>query len=152
MLVAKFGRYSLQVVFIAKNRSLLVAEVAGCKKMLVTCCKIRLLLVAEVAPWKKLLTYYCEIPSLLVAKRVEFFEVVKVFSLQKLHVLKNNWFPVAKFICFYCRRCLLQKIIRHFLIQSPAGILVCLKLEKLVETFIFFNLVRFLKPKNLKLL
>ena len=42
-----------------KIRSLLVVEVARCKKSLVTCCKIRLLLVAEVARCKKSLVTRC---------------------------------------------------------------------------------------------
>ena len=51
-----------------KIRSLLVVEVARCKKSLVTCCKIRSLLVAEVARCKKSLVTRCKIRSLLVAE------------------------------------------------------------------------------------
>ena len=36
----KFAHYSLQKLLVAKNHSLLVAEVARCKKSLVTRCKI----------------------------------------------------------------------------------------------------------------
>ena len=58
----KITRYSLQ------NSLILVAEVARCKKSLVTRCKIRSLLAAEVACWKKSLVTRCKIPLLLVAK------------------------------------------------------------------------------------
>ena len=81
----KFTRCSLLVVKSlvtrCKIRSLLVAEVARCKKSLVTCCrscslqkslvtrcKIHSLLVAQVACCKKSLVTYCKIRSLLVAK------------------------------------------------------------------------------------
>ena len=68
----KFTRCSLLVVKSlvtrCKIRSLLVAEVARCKKSLVTRCKIRLLLVAEVARGKKSLVTRFNIRSLLVAK------------------------------------------------------------------------------------
>ena len=49
LLIAKFARYSLQKLLVAKIHLLLVAEIARCKKSLVPRCKIRLLLVAEVA-------------------------------------------------------------------------------------------------------
>ena len=58
----KITRYSLQIC------SLHVAEVARCKKSLVTCCEIRSLLVTEVARFKKLLITRCKIRSLLVAE------------------------------------------------------------------------------------
>ena len=76
----KFTRCSLLVVKSlvtrCKIRSLLVAEVARCKKSLVTRCKnalvarceIPLLLVAKVASSKKSLVSRCEIPSILIAK------------------------------------------------------------------------------------
>ena len=68
----KFTRFSLLVVKSlvtrCKIRSLLVAEVARCKKSLVTRCKICSLLVGEVAPYKKSLVARCEIPSVLIAK------------------------------------------------------------------------------------
>ena len=47
---------------------LVVAEVTGCKKSLVTCCKIHLLLVPEVARCKKSLVTRCTIRLLLVAE------------------------------------------------------------------------------------
>ena len=68
LLVAKFTRYSLQKFLVAKNHSLLVAEVALCKKWLVTRCKIRLLLVAEVARCKNSLISRCKIHLLLVTE------------------------------------------------------------------------------------
>ena len=57
----KITRYSLQKLLvaknywllIAKNHSLFVAEVARCKKLLVTHCKTHSLLVAEVARYKE---------------------------------------------------------------------------------------------------
>ena len=55
-------------MLVAKNHSLLVAEVARCKKALVTRYKIRSLLVAEVARCKKSLVARYEIPSILIAK------------------------------------------------------------------------------------
>ena len=73
LLVAKFARYSLQKLLVAKNHSLLVAEVARCKnhlllvakytryslqKLLIT--KNHSLLIAEVARCKKLLVTCCE--------------------------------------------------------------------------------------------
>ena len=68
----KFTRCSLLLVEPLVTRckicSLLVAEVARCKKSLVTRCKIRSLLVAEVARCKKSLVTRCKIRSLLVAK------------------------------------------------------------------------------------
>ena len=57
----KITRYSL------KLRSLLVAEVARCKKSLVTRCKIRSLLVAEVARGKNSMVTRCKISLLLAA-------------------------------------------------------------------------------------
>ena len=47
---------------------LVVAEVTGCKKSLVTCCKIHLLLVPEVARCRKSLVTRCTIRLLLVAE------------------------------------------------------------------------------------
>ena len=49
-----------------KTCSLLVMEVARCKRSLVTCCKIRSLLVAELL--QKAPVSCCEIPSILIAK------------------------------------------------------------------------------------
>ena len=54
-IVAKFARYSLKKLLVAKNHSLLVAEVACCKTLCVTSCKICSLLIAEVARYKNLL-------------------------------------------------------------------------------------------------
>ena len=68
----KFTRCSLLVVKSlvtrCKIRSLLVAEVARCKKSLVTNCKIRSLLVAEPARCKKSLVTRYKIRSLLVVE------------------------------------------------------------------------------------
>ena len=68
----KFTGCSLLVVksLVARCKicSLLVAEVARCKKSLVTRCKIHLLLVAEVARCKKSLVTRCKIRSLLAAE------------------------------------------------------------------------------------
>ena len=71
LLVAKFARYSLQKLFVAKNHSLFLAEIARCKKSLVTRCKLRSLLVVEVTR--------C--------------------SLQKLLIAKNHSLLVVKFAC-----------------------------------------------------
>ena len=73
--VVKFARYSLQKLLIAKNHSLfrckicslLVAEIARCKKSLATHCEIRSLLVAEIARFKKSLVFRFKIPSVLIA-------------------------------------------------------------------------------------
>ena len=59
-------RCKIRSLLVAKNHSLLVAEVARCKKSLVTRCKIRSLLVAEVARCKNSLVVKNH--SLLVAK------------------------------------------------------------------------------------
>ena len=68
----KFSRYSLLVVksllTCCKIRSLLVAEVAHCKKLLLTRCRLRSLLVVEVARCKKSVVTRCKIRSLLVAE------------------------------------------------------------------------------------
>ena len=57
-------RCKIRSLLVAKNHSLLVAEVARCKKSLVTRCKIRSLLVAEVARCKNSLVTRCRIRSL----------------------------------------------------------------------------------------
>ena len=57
--IAKYAHYLLQKLLVAKYHSLLVAEVARCKKSFVTCCKIRLLLIAEVARCKESLATRC---------------------------------------------------------------------------------------------
>ena len=60
----KITRYSLQKLLVAKNHSVLVAEVTCCKKSFVTRCKIYLLLLPEVARCKKLLApRYEKIPE-----------------------------------------------------------------------------------------
>ena len=66
--MAKFARYLLQKLFVAKSHSLLVVEVAPCKKSLVTRCKIRSLLNAEVALCKTSLVTCRKIRLLLVAE------------------------------------------------------------------------------------
>ena len=64
----KFSLYSLQKLLVAKNHSLLVAEISSCKKSLVARCKICSSLVAEIARSKKYLVFRCEISSILIAK------------------------------------------------------------------------------------
>ena len=68
----KFTRCSLLVIkFLVTRcriRSLLIAEVARCKKSLATRCEIHLLVVAEVARCKNSLVIHCKIHSLLVAE------------------------------------------------------------------------------------
>ena len=68
----KFTCCSLLVVKSLVNRgnifSLLVAEVARCKKWVVTFCKIYLLMVPEVSHWKKSPVTRCKIRLLLVAE------------------------------------------------------------------------------------
>ena len=92
LLFAKFARYLLQMhsLLIArcKIRSLLVTEVARCKKSLVTCCKICPLLVAEVVHCKKSLV--SKICSLLVPKIIRGYSLQNSFvcSLQKLFVIR----------------------------------------------------------------
>ena len=93
----KFTRYSLLVVKSlvtrCKIRSLLVAEVARCKKSLVTRCKIRSLLVAEAARCKNSLVTRCKNHCLLVAK-FAFYSLQKItrYSFQKIihHLLKQS--------------------------------------------------------------
>ena len=67
LLVAEVARCKKSLVTRCKIRSLLVAEVARCKKSLITRCKIRSLLVAEVARCKNSLVTRCKIRSLLIA-------------------------------------------------------------------------------------
>ena len=121
MLVAKFARFSLQKLLVAKNHSLLVAEVVRCKKSLVIRCEICSLLAAEVARCKKSLVTRCKFRSLLVAE-------VARYEIRSLLLVKNH----------------------SSLKQSPAGI-VCLKSTKLVESFIFFNMICLIRLKNSKL-
>ena len=152
----KFTRCSLLVVksLVARCKfcSLLVVEVARCKKSLATCCRshslqkitryslqkfcsllvanVHSLLIAKYALYslQKLLVaknhslLFAKIHSLLVAKFAH-------YSLQKLLVPKNHWFLVAKIPSIHIAK-------NHFsLKQSPAGIIVCLKSTKLDESF-----------------
>ena len=152
----KFTRCSLLVVksLVARCKfcSLLIVEVARCKKSLATCCrshslqkitpyslqkfcsllvaKVHSLLIAKYALYslQKLLVaknhslLFAKIHSLLVAKFAH-------YSLQKLLVPKNHWFLVAKIPSIHIAK-------NHFsLKQSPAGIIVCLKSTKLDESF-----------------
>ena len=152
----KFTRCSLLVVksLVARCKfcSLLVVEVARCKKSLATCCrshslqkitryslqkfcsllvaKVHSLLIAKYALYslQKLLVaknhslLFAKIHSLLVAKFAH-------YSLQKLLVPKNHWFLVAKIPSIHIAK-------NHFsLKQSPAGIIVCLKSTKVDESF-----------------
>ena len=152
----KFTRCSLLVVksLVARCKfcSLLVVEVARCKKSLAICCrshslqkitryslqkfcsllvaKVRSLLIAKYALYslQKLLVaknhslLFAKIHSLLVAKFAH-------YSLQKLLVPKNHWFLVAKIPSIHIAK-------KHFsLKQSPAGIIVCLKSTKVDESF-----------------
>ena len=98
----KFTRCSLLIVKSlfarCKIRSLLVAEVARCKKSLVTRCKIRSLLVAEVARCKKSLVTRCKIRSLLVAK------------IHSLLVANFACYSRQQVTCYF-----MQKIIHHTL-------------------------------------
>ena len=68
LLLVEVARCKKRLVTRCKIRSLLVAEAARCKKSLVTCCKIRSLLIVEVARCKKSLVTRCKIRSLLVSK------------------------------------------------------------------------------------
>ena len=70
----KFSLYSLQKLLVAKNHSLLVAEIPSCKKSLVARCKICSSLVAEIARSKKYLVFRCEISSILIAKNHSLLE------------------------------------------------------------------------------
>ena len=96
----KFTRCSLLIVKSlvtrCKIRSLIVAEVARCKKSLVTCCKILSLLVAKVV--------CCKIHLLLVAEVAHCKETTS-YSLQNSLVTR-------------CRSCSLQKITRYSLQNS----------------------------------
>ena len=70
LLVAKLARYSLQKLLVANIHSFLVAKFA-CQSQQISVfirCKIRPLLIAEVACCKKSLVTRCEIRLLLVAK------------------------------------------------------------------------------------
>ena len=114
----KFARCSLldvkSLVTRCKIRSLLVAEVARCKKSLVTRCKIRSLLVAEAARCKKSLVTRCKIRSLLVAEvaRCKKWLVTrcKIRSLLVAEVARCKKSFVTR-----CRSCSLQKITRYTL-------------------------------------
>ena len=88
LLFAEVARCKNSLVTRCKIRSLLVAEVARCKKSLVTRCKFRSLVVAEVAPCKKSLITRCRIRSLLAAE---------VARCKNLFVVKNHSLLVAKF-------------------------------------------------------
>ena len=118
--------FSLVVRYSLKftRRSLLVV------KSLVARCKIPWLLVTEVAHCKKSPVTRCKICSLLVA---EVARSNKSLVLQ----CKIHWILLAK---------------NHSLLKElPAGIIVCLKSTKLGESFSFFIIICFLRPKNSKL-
>ena len=97
LLVAKFARYSLQkitsyslqnsLVTRCKIRSLLLAEVARCKKSLVPRCKIRSLLGAEVARCKILLVVKNH--SLLVVK-FDHYLLHKVTKKSQLNLVMDD--------------------------------------------------------------
>ena len=85
LLVTRCKFFSLLV---AKNHSLLVAEIARCKQSLVTCRKIRSLFVAEVARCKKLfVSRYGKKPGTNV-----YLKPIKIeeFYLFILYCLKTN--------------------------------------------------------------
>ena len=120
-----------------KIRSLLVAEVARCKKSLVTCCKkslvtsckIRSLRDAEVALCKKSIVTCCEIRSLPVAEtHLQLVVNFARYSLQKMAVTKNLSLLVAKFA-----RCQLEKLLvpkNHYLLVAKFA---CYLLQKLTR-------------------
>ena len=104
----KFTRCSLLIVKSlvtrCKIRSLIVAEVARCKKSLVTCCKILSLLVAKVV--------CCKIHLLLVAEVAHCKETTS-YSLQNSLVTR-------------CRSCSLQK--NHSLLAAKCA---CYSLQQI---------------------
>ena len=99
LLVAKFAHYSLQKLLAAKIHSLLVTEVARCKKSLVTRCKVYSLLVAK-NHW--LLVAEFAFYSLQQITRYSFEKIIH-HSLKQSQVHKVRWkffqyslFPRAK--------------------------------------------------------
>ena len=96
----KFARYLLQKLLVAKNHSLLVSEVAHCRKSLVTRWKFRSLLVAEVTRCKKSLVTCCKFHSLLVAKVAR---------------CKNHSLLIANFACCSSQKLLVAKFARSSL-------------------------------------
>ena len=94
LLVAEIARCKKSLVTRCKISSLLVIEVARCKKTLVTCCKICSLLIGEVARYKKSLVTRCKIRSLLVT------EIVRC---------KKSLLLVAQFTCYLLQKLLVAK-------------------------------------------
>ena len=141
MLVA---RYLFQKLLVAKNHLLLVAEIAGCKKLLFTYCKISSFLVTEDTHCKKSLVTCCKICSLLVAEvapcKKSLLARCTICLLIVAEIARSK-----KYLVFGCIRN------NHFLLkQPPAGIIVCLKPTKLGVNFIFFKMICFLRPKKLE--
>ena len=94
-------RSRVHSLLVAKIHSLLITEVACCKKPHVTRCKIRSLLFAEVAHCKKSLVTRCEIRLLLTAEvarcKNSLVTRCKIYSFL---VAKNHSLLVAKFACY----------------------------------------------------
>ena len=147
----KFTRRSLLVVksLVARCKIpwLLVAEVAHCKKSPVTRCKIcsllvhcknQSLLVADFAPYS--------LQKLLVTKK-SFVTRSEICSLLVAEVARSN-----KSLVLQCKIHWILFAKNHSLLKElPAGIIVCLKSTKLGESFSFFIIICFLRPKNSKL-
>ena len=105
-------------LLVTRNKiwSLLVAEVARCKKSIVTCCRSWLL---------QEITHYSLQISLITRYRSCSLQKITCYSLQKLLVVINHSLPVAKFA-----RYLLQKL----LVAKSLSLLVA-KVESLFATF-----------------
>ena len=97
----KFSLYSLQKLLVAKNHSLLVAEIPSCKKSLVASCKICSSLIAEFARSKKYLVFRCEIFSILIAKNHSLLEQSPAGIIVCLNSTKlGGSFSFFNIICF----------------------------------------------------
>ena len=96
LLAAEVACCKKSLVTRCQIRQSLVAEVACCKKSLVTRCQVRQSLVAEVARCKKSLVARGKIPSLLVAE-VPRCEKSLVTCCKNLLFIKNYSLLVAKF-------------------------------------------------------
>ena len=148
----KFVRRSLLVVksLVARCKIpwLLVAEIAHCKKSPVTRCKICSLLVAEVAHCKKSVVTRCRLCSLLVAKVARYKKIVR-YSFWNLLITRCRSCSFQQITGSHCKIHWILLAKNHSLLkESPAGIIVSLKSTKLGESFSFFIIICYLRPKN----
>ena len=133
----KFTRCSLLVVksLVARCKfcSLLVVEVARCKKSLATCCRSHSLQkITRYSLQKFCSLLVAKMHSLLIAKYA-------LYSLQKLLVVKNHSLLVAKFTRYSLQTLLVAK--NHSLLFAKIHSL-------LVAKFAHYSLQKLLVPKN----